>query len=154
MRRVVLAIVSTVACLVLLLSFKTHGTPAVTPPAAASNATGNTSAGGTSTGSSTSTGSGASTSGTKTVTGDSVDTPYGPVQVKVTVANGKVTSATAVDYPVSGARDAQINAYAIPALNQEAVQSGTAAIDMISGATYTSEGYIQSLQSALNKAGA
>jgi len=148
MRRVVLAIVSTVASLVVLLSFKTHGTSVATPPAASSNATGSSSTGSSSSGSSST-----SASGTKTVTGAAVDTRYGPVQVKVTVTNGKVTSATAVEYPVSDPRDAQINAYAIPALDQEAVQSGTAGIDMISGATYTSQGYIQSLQSALDKAG-
>src|SRR3954453_5865187 len=148
MRRVVLAIVSTVASLVVLLSFKTHGTSVATPPAARSNATGSSPTGSSSSGSSST-----SASGTKTVTGAAVDTRYGPVQVKVTVTNGKVTSATAVEYPVSDPRDAQINAYAIPALDQEAVQSGSAGIDMISGATYTSQGYIQSLQSALDKAG-
>ena len=146
MRRVLLAIVSTAASLVLLLSFKTHSASVATaPPAASSNATGS-SAGTSSTGTSTGT-------GTKTVTGAAVDTRYGAVQVKVTVTNGKLTSATAIEYPTSDPRDAQINAYAIPALNQEAVQSGTAGIDMISGATYTSQGYIQSLQSALDKAG-
>jgi uncharacterized protein with FMN-binding domain len=146
MRRVVLAILSTVASLVLLLSFKTHGASVATPPAASSNATGSTSSG------STTTSSGATNaSGTKTATGASVDTRYGPVQVKVTVTNGKVTSAAAIDYPLNNGRDQQINAYAIPALNQEALQSGSASIDMISGATYTSEGYIQSLQSALDK---
>lgn len=150
MRRVVLAIVSTVAALVLLLSFKTHGTSVATPPAASSNATGSTSSSSSSPSSSSST---TSASGTKTVTGDPVDTRYGPVQVKVTVTNGKVTSATAIDYPVNSGRDQQINAYAIPALNQEAVESGSAGIDMVSGATYTSEGYIQSLQSALDKVG-
>lgn len=148
MRRAALAIVSTVACLVLLLSFKTHSPSVATPPAASSNATGSTSTGSTSTGSSSSS---SSASGTKTVTGDSVDTRYGPVQVKVTVTNGKVTSATAIDYPRNDPRDQQINSYAIPALNSEAVQNGSASIDMISGATYTSEGYIQSLQSALDK---
>lgn len=148
MRRAALAIVSTVACLVLLLSFKTHSPSVATPPAASSNATGSTSTGSTSTGSSSSS---SSASGTKTVTGDSVDTRYGPVQVKVTVTNGKVTSATAIDYPQNDPRDQQINSYAIPALNSEAVQNGSASIDMISGATYTSEGYIQSLQSALDK---
>ena len=120
MRRVVLAIVSTVASLVLLLSFKTHGTSVATPPvASSSNSNSNSN-------SSSSSSSGASTSGTKTVAGDPADTRYGPVQVKVTVTNGKVTSASAIDYPVNSGRDQQINAYAIPALNQEAVQSGSA----------------------------
>lgn len=157
MRRVILAIVSTVASLVLLLSFKTHSTTAGTPAAASSNAAGTTTsdngtsgttASGSSSGTSSSTSAG---TGTQTVTGASVDTRYGPVQVKITVTNGAITAASAVDYPTSDPRDQQINSYAVPALNQEAVQSGTASIDMISGATYTSEGYIQSLQSALDK---
>lgn len=148
MRRVILAIVGTTAALVLILSFKTHGPASVTAPPAAVSSTG-TSSGPTSSSSSST----ASTSaGTKTVTGNAVDTQYGPVQVRVTVTNGKVTSATAVDYPQNSPRDQEINAYAIPTLNQEAAQTGTANIDMVSGATYTSEGYIQSLQSALNKA--
>jgi uncharacterized protein with FMN-binding domain len=86
------------------------------------------------------------------VTGDAADTQYGPVQVKITVTNGKLTSVSAIEYPENDPRDAQINAYAIPALNQEAKAAGSADIDMISGATFTSEGYIQSLQSALDKA--
>src|SRR3954452_20136800 len=82
MRRVILAIVSTVASLVLLLSFKTHSPSAGTPAAASSNPAGTTTSG-SSSGTAT---TGASTStGTKTVTGSSVDTRYGPVQVKITV---------------------------------------------------------------------
>jgi uncharacterized protein with FMN-binding domain len=149
MKRVALAIVSTIATLVMLLSFKTHAAaPATTPPAAVST-TGSSSSGSSSSGSSaTSTAVG---TGTKTVTGDSVNTRFGAVQVRVTVTNGKITAASAIDYPTSNPRDAQINAYAIPTLNSEAVQAGTANIDMVSGATFTSEGYLQSLQSALNK---
>jgi uncharacterized protein with FMN-binding domain len=78
---------------------------------------------------------------------------YGPVQVQVTVKNGKVTAVQATQYPSSDPRDAQINAYAIPQLNSEAVAAGNARIDSVSGATYTSQGYISSLQSALDKAG-
>jgi len=87
------------------------------------------------------------------VTGNSVETRYGPVQVQIKVTNGKVVSATAVVYPTNDPLDQQINSYAIPALNQEAVNAGSANIDMVSGATFTSTGYIQSLQSALDKAG-
>lgn len=134
MRRVLLAIVSTTAVLVLILSFKTHSASSLaTPPAAVSTPT--TTAGAT----------------TKTITGDSIDTRFGPVQVRITVTNGKITSATAIDYPTDTPRDQQINAYAIPTLNQEAVGSTTANINMVSGATYTSDGYLQSLQSALDK---
>ena len=148
MRRVLLAIVSTVASLVFLLGFKTHAvksaavspvSPAtVTPSSGSSNSvTGGSSSGGAA----------------KTVTGDAADTRYGPVQVKITVVNGKVTAAEAVDYPVNDPRDQEINSYAIPQLNSEAHAAGSAQIDTVSGATYTSEGYITSLQSALDKAG-
>jgi uncharacterized protein with FMN-binding domain len=166
MRRVILAIVSTAAGLVLLLTFKTHGTSAIsTPPAAISspNGSGSGSVSGSgsgsgatstpSTSSSPSSTAGSSTAAAKTVTGSAADTMYGPVQVRVTVKNGKVTAAQAVEYPENDPRDAQINAYAIPALNQEAVAASSAKIDMISGATYTSQGYITSLQSALDQAG-
>jgi uncharacterized protein with FMN-binding domain len=147
MKRVILAVVSTVASLVMLLSFKTHAAaPAAIPPAAISS-TGSTT---TSTSASASSSTSSSTA-TKTVTGSAVDTRFGPVQVQITVTNGKITAATAVDYPNGNPRDAQINAYAIPTLNSEAVQAGSASIDMVSGATYTSEGYLQSLQSALDK---
>jgi uncharacterized protein with FMN-binding domain len=148
MKRVLLAIVSTVATLVLVLSFKTHGTAAVTTPAAAVSSTG-TSGGNGSSGSSAK----SSRSAATTYTGAAADTQYGPVQVRITVKNGAVTAATAVEYPTSDPRDAQINSYAIPALDSEAKTAGSASIDMISGATYTSEGYISSLQNALDKAG-
>jgi uncharacterized protein with FMN-binding domain len=83
-----------------------------------------------------------------------VETQYGPVQVKISARDGKVTSATAIEYPNSDPRSAQINEYAVPVLQQETVGKTTAnSVDMVSGATYTSEGYLQSLQSALNKAG-
>jgi uncharacterized protein with FMN-binding domain len=146
MKRVVLGLVSTVASLVMLLSFKTHAATPVTAPPAAISTPSTTGATGTS-----SPAGAAKASATRTITGDSVDTRFGPVQVRITVAGGKVTAATAVDYPNNNSRDAQINAYAIPALNQETVQAGNGNIDMVSGATFTSEGYLQSLQSALDK---
>jgi uncharacterized protein with FMN-binding domain len=58
-----------------------------------------------------------------------------------------------VQYPEETPRDTQINAYAIPVLDREAVSTGGAKVDMVSGATYTSRGYISSLQSALDQAG-
>lgn len=159
MRRVALALFSTITGLVILLDFKTHSPTAGTTSVAAGTAgttgtdgtTGSTSGSAPATGSASS--STASGSGTKTVTGDSVDTRWGPVQVQITVTNGKVTKANAVVYPTENPRDQQINAYAIPALNKEAVSAGSAQIDMISGATVTSTGYLGSLQSALDKAG-
>ncbi|MCP8708009.1 FMN-binding protein [Streptomyces sp. AC04842] len=88
----------------------------------------------------------------QTVTGDVAQTQYGPVQVRITVSGGKITKAEAVQAPKGGQSD-QITSNAVPKLNQAAVQAGTADIDAVSGATYTSEGYKESLQSALDKAG-
>lgn len=140
MKRALFAIAGTVTGLVLLLSFKTQPTTAAsaTPPAAVRGS-------GTETATAGAAGS--------TVTGDAADTRFGPVQVRITVENGKLTSVTAVEYPTESRRDQEINEYAIPQLNQEAAQAGTAHIDTVSGATYTSEGYVESLQSALDKAG-
>jgi len=165
MRRVALALFSTVTGLVMLLSFKTHSSTASVPvatapvvpsttPSSASTPTDTTTtapAGATAPSAAASTPSSASTS--KTVTGDSVDTRFGPVQVRITVTNGAITAVEAVDYPQNNPRDAQINAYAIPQLNSEVLSAKSASIDMVSGATYTSEGYIGSLQSALDQAG-
>ena len=86
------------------------------------------------------------------VNGSSADTVYGPVQVQLKVSAGRIVGAVAIDYPQSGGRDREINSIAIPLLQQETVATQTAQIDVVSGATYTSEGYIQSLQSALDAA--
>jgi uncharacterized protein with FMN-binding domain len=163
MKRVALALFGTVAGLVMLLNFKTHTSTASIPAAVATtgpNTGGTTSGSGTSSSgtssaptSGTSASKAASSTGTKTVTGDSVDTRWGPVQVQITVTNGKITAVQAVDFPQNNGRDQEINSYAIPALNQEALAAGSAQIDSISGATVTSGGYISSLQSAIDKAG-
>jgi len=87
------------------------------------------------------------------VTGPSVDTRWGPVQVEVTVAGGRLTDVAVVDYPTGNGKDRAINARAVPILVQEALDAQSAAIDMVSGATVTSEGYRESLQSALDEAG-
>ena len=150
MRRSILAIATTIAGLVLLLSFKTHGTSAL-PAAAATTAT----AAQTTTARTTTVAStpAATASTTKTVTGGASQTRYGPVQVQLTVKNGTITGVTAVQSPGYDPRSQQINAYAIPVLNQEALAARSANISMVSGATYTSDGYLASLQSALGKAG-
>jgi uncharacterized protein with FMN-binding domain len=74
------------------------------------------------------------------------------VQVRVVVKNGKVTSADAVVVPSGNQRDEEINSYAVPVLNQEVLDAQSAGIDTVSGATVTSDGYLQSLQSALDAA--
>ena len=91
--------------------------------------------------------------GSVVVAGDVVQTQYGPVQVEITVRGGRISKARALAHPSGGESD-QINAYAIPQLDQEAVAAQTAHIDTVSGATFTSDGYRQSLQSALDQAGA
>ncbi|MFJ2951180.1 FMN-binding protein [Streptomyces sp. NPDC087226] len=97
-------------------------------------------------------GAGGGSAQARTVTGDVAQTQYGPVQVRVTVSGGKITKAEAVQTPKGGQSD-QVTANAVPKLNQAAVAAGDAEIDAVSGATYTSAGYRQSLQSALDKAG-
>ena len=172
MRRVILAICATAVGLVLLLSFKSHtqSGPGPSPAAALGSPTpGSTGTAGTdassdgaaatpgSTGSAAKSGTTASGTGAsgsaKTVTGAAWPTIYGPVQVRITVTDGKLTAVTATEYPQETPRDYQINSFAIPALNSEALAAGSAKIDTVSGATYTSGGYVGSLQNALDKAG-
>ena len=91
-------------------------------------------------------------SGSKTVDGSVVSTRYGDVRVEVVVASGKISDVVALELP-TGRRSGQISQYAGPILRQEALQAQSAKIDLVSGATYTSDAYSQSLQSALDQAG-
>ncbi|MFJ9024959.1 FMN-binding protein [Streptomyces sp. NPDC102259] len=153
LRRIVLASAATVSGMVLLLSLKPHTTPAVASSASSPAPSSSSSASSGTTGSSGSDGSsGSAATGTQTLTGDSVQTRWGPVQVRVTLEDGKLTDVTAVTYPQENPRDQQINAYAIPQLTREALTAQSADIDTVSGATYTSDGYRESLQSALDSA--
>ncbi|MFE9441622.1 FMN-binding protein [Streptomyces sp. NPDC006602] len=142
LRRIVLASAATVSGMVLLLSLKPHTAPqvALAVPAPSSS-------------SSSSSGSGGSAAVTKTVNGETVQTRWGPVQVRITLKNGRLTDVTAVTYPTDNPRDQEINSYALPRLRSEALTAQSADIDTVSGATYTSDGYRQSLQSALDSAG-
>jgi uncharacterized protein with FMN-binding domain len=87
-----------------------------------------------------------------TVNGAVIDTMYGPVQVQVIVRGSRIVTAHAINYPQGGGRDQEINSRAIPQLDQETLQAQSARIDTVSGATYTSDGYRRSLQSALDAA--
>ncbi|MEE1770268.1 FMN-binding protein [Streptomyces sp. JV185] len=143
MRRAVLATTGISAVTVALLALKPHQLPAlagVTPPR--SPTTSHTSAG-------TSPGTPA---GTRTFTGDPIDTPYGTVQVSATLSGGKLTAVKVLRAPDRNGRDQQIASYALPRLTQEAIGAQSAHIDAVSGASYTSQGYTQSLQSALDQA--
>jgi uncharacterized protein with FMN-binding domain len=84
-----------------------------------------------------------------TFTGPAVDTQYGAVQVQITVSNGKITNANS-DLPQGGSHVGQD---ALPQLNQEVLTAQSANIQAVSGATYTSNGYRQSLQQAIDQAG-
>ena len=125
-----------------------------------------TSSSSTSSGSSSSSGSTTTTASTPTpastpqssgvsgtFTGAAANTRYGPVQVQITVVNGKITNAIALTYPTESFRDQQINQQAIPYLIQETLAAQSANIQGVGGASYTSQGWADSLQSALTKAG-
>lgn len=114
--------------------------------------TGTTTQSGTGTAAGTGAAAPAGSTTSKVITGSSVNMPYGNVQVAVTFTGTKITSVQTVRAP-SGGRSGQINSYAAPILGQEAVAAGSAKIDSVSGATYTSEAYVQSLQSAIDKLG-
>jgi len=166
MRRITLWALSTLTTLVLLFSYHTStsaaggGAPVVAQAqvAAGSSSSGSSDGPGTTSSGSgtTSSGSGTTSSGTasasKTYDGDTAQTRWGPVQVRITVQGGKITASQAVVYPNGNGRDHEINSYALPVLNQEVVQAQGANIDMVSGATVTSDGYLSSLQSAIDKA--
>jgi uncharacterized protein with FMN-binding domain len=81
-----------------------------------------------------------------------VGTRYGDVQVRVIVRGGRIADVQALTLPSDRQRSAEISQQAGPMLHDEAVQAQSAQIDTLGGATYTSEGYAQSLQSALDKA--
>ncbi len=82
-----------------------------------------------------------------------MDTRYGPVQVEVTLDGSTITAIAAIQLPGGDRRSEQISNRAEPTLQSEALQAQSANIDGVSGATYTSEAYAQSLQAALDDAG-
>ena len=172
MRRALLTLGSTAAGLAALLSFKTHSSVAdVADPAsspAASSATGAPAAPVTPTTkpkprmssaaspkasarASASAGSGGSTA-TRTITGAVETTMYGPMQVKVTLEGQKITNVAVVQETNDGQESQQIDSFSIPKLTAETLSAQSARIDTVSGATQTSDGYIGSLQSALDQA--
>jgi uncharacterized protein with FMN-binding domain len=85
------------------------------------------------------------------VTGERVDTPYGAVQVAVTFSGGRISAVRALAVPKSSARSVELSARAEPALRQETLRKQSARLAVVSGATYTSEGYARSLQNALDR---
>ena len=158
MRRVIFAVTGTIAGLVALLSFKSHSP---TVPVAATSGT----VGGSSSSSSTSTptqttvpgefpeGSLADklTPGETAVTGHVAHTVYGPVQIQLIVKSGKIVKVAVLQQPMNTIHDIQIGEFAFPRLIRETLAAQNAKIDTVSGASYTSAGYITSLQSAVDQ---
>ena len=167
-KRGVVAVAVTVVALVLLLSFKTpdqvparNGGVAIVEPGSAATPSAGT--GGTSGSTSlpaadatpaptTSTGSGTTSLASATIDGPVVDTRYGAIQVEIVVSGGQLQDVVALQLP-TGRHSGQISNAAAPILREEALQAQSASIDTVSGATYTSDGYAQSLQAALDQAG-
>ena len=166
MRRITTWLLSTISALVLLFSYHTSTSSgaATSIVASGTDTSRDTSGDGPSTDSGTSPDSGSGDSGSssdggsgtssaaKTYTGDAVTTRFGDVQVRITVEDGKITDSQVTQVPWNDHKDQEINSYAVPILNREAVDQQGADIDMVSGATYTSQGYIGSLQSAIDQA--
>jgi uncharacterized protein with FMN-binding domain len=175
-RRGAIALVTTAIALVLLFNFKTPdqvpavnavastgGSLSTTQTGSGSNSsTGSTGTNGSSSGSGSANASGSagsvatpstgskSATGTETLTGAVVPSRYGDTQVQVTISNGKITSVTALQLPTGG-RSGRISQFVEPILSSESLTTQSANIDIVSGATYTSEAYAQSLQSALDQ---
>ncbi len=156
MRRIVTWALSTITTLVLLFSYHTSTSSSSTSVQAAGTiaGSGSGSAAGSGSGSAAGngSGSGSATAAGSTFTGKAVSTRFGNVQVQITVTNGKITAVTVPQYPNRDRKDVQINGYALPILNKEAVAAQSSDIDMVSGATITSVAYVQSLQSAIDQA--
>ena len=161
MRRALLTLGGTAAGLAAVLSFKTHSLaaadPAASPPAVSASPStpmaGGTGSSATSSAAGNMAGAGGQATA-RTVTGTAASTPYGPMQVQVILAGMKITKVTVLQQTDDGTESSQIDGNAIPKLTSETLAAQSAHIDAVSGATYTSSGYIKSLQSALDKAGA
>jgi uncharacterized protein with FMN-binding domain len=128
----------------------TSGSAKASKPTQASKPAQTTSPGGTT---KSGTGGGTQSTTARTITGAVDNTQYGPMQVAITVSGGKITKVTVLQHTDVGSLSQQIDDNAIPTLTSEALAAQSAKIDAVSGASYTSAGYIQSLQSAVDQAG-
>ena len=152
MRRITLWIVSTIAAVVLLFSYRTSlGAGPTAAPVAGAAAPGivpDSPGAPSPTASADKSGSAKS----MTVNGSVAQTRWGPVQVQIQITNGKITDVRTLQRPSGNDRDDEINTYALPQLRAEALSAQNASIDAVSGATVTSGGYVESLQAALDAA--
>ena len=88
----------------------------------------------------------------KKFTGTAIDTGFGDIKVQITVQDKKIIKSDAIAYPNAEQRDLDLSKSSVPKLNAAAVEKQSAKLDIISGATETSEGYAKSLQSAIDQA--
>lgn len=151
--RILLAIAGTVVALLALLSFKSH-------PVTAGSSSGLPSAslpGSTPTSPTPSSPSPSAAppdpTATRTIAGQAIQTRYGTVQVQIKVSGTQIRSVSFLQLTADDRRSQEINDQAGPVLLQETLSAQSAQVDVVSGATYTSDGYLQSLQSALDQAG-
>ena len=166
MRRSPIVLSATVAGTAGILAFHAHAPAVQTATASTASASATATATSSSGSSGSGSGSGSSGSGSSsgsssssksgvsgTATGTAIPTQYGSAQVKVTVKSGKITKVQALQLQGNDPRSVSISTSAEPVLQQEVLAKQTAAVDAVSGATFTSASYEQSLQSALNKLG-
>lgn len=127
------------------------GISTVASSTTATGTTGSTGTGSTGTGTSGSSGtSGTSASGT--YKGTAVQTRFGPVQVQITVANGKITDITALQLTNTDGKSIQISNRAAPLLRSKVLAAQSADVQTVSGATITSDAYLTSVQAAIDAA--
>jgi uncharacterized protein with FMN-binding domain len=141
---------------VLVIGWQAGSAGGITPSTAtnAGNAAGSTDTTGQASGQTTSSNSSSSSSvADGTYTGDDVNTRFGSVQVQITVSGGQITDVAALQLTDTDRRSIQISNRAAPVLRSEVLQSQSANVSNVSGATYTSDAYLQSLQSAIDQAG-
>ncbi len=165
MRRSVLVATATAGTLALLASFHTSpgrlrvATPAQPSPTSSAGGSTSTSAtagrplGGAPTTTSPTSGPTSAANATRVIDGPVVPNDYGDVQVRITVRGRQLIDVKALRLPSDRRRSMQISQYAGPRLRAEALQAQSAHIDLVSGASYTSDSYAQSLQGALDQVG-
>jgi len=151
-KRIVLWVLSTLSTVVVLFGYHTS-TSSVMATSTGSTFSGSKQGQPTSGSSSGSTSGSNSGSSNTSVTGQVAHTQWGPVQVQLDVSGSTITHVSILQYPNGNGRDVEIANYALPQLIQDTLDSQGHDVSMVSGATYTSQGYLQSLQSALDQAG-
>jgi uncharacterized protein with FMN-binding domain len=155
MRRIVMWLLGTVATVALLFGYRTSTSGPIGGSGLVAAAPRVVSTGSGSSNSAGSGGSGGAASAPladAVVNGGVARTRWGPVQVQVQIASSRIVDVRVLQQPNGNRTDAEINSYALPQLREQVLQAQSANVDGVSGATVTSDGYRQSLQSALDTA--